>query len=277
MTDEAQDQPASREAGDQPMPHIDSGVPHSARIFNYWLGGKDNYPADREAGERFRETFPEIMDLARGGRQFLVRTVRYLAAEAGVRQFLDIGTGLPTANNTHEIAQRVAPESRIVYVDNDPLVLAHAQALLVGTPEGATDYIEADLDDPDAILLEAAKTLDLARPVAIVLMGILAHIDEHGRAVEIVRCLMDAIPSGSYLVVRDGTDTDPAYLEAITRYNKSGAVPYNLRSPEQIAAYFDGLELVEPGLVSCPLWRPDTMDIGTPVELAVLGAIARKP
>ena len=162
-------------------------------------------------------------------------------------------------------------------MDNDPLVLAHAQALLVGTPEGATDYIEADLDDPDAILLEAAETLDLTRPVAIVLMGILAHIDKHERAVEIVRRLMDAIPSGSYLVVRDGTDTDPAYLEAITRYNKSGAVPYNLRSPEQIAAYFDGLELVEPGLVSCPLWRPDSMDIGTPVELAVLGAIARKP
>jgi ubiquinone/menaquinone biosynthesis C-methylase UbiE len=268
MTDEARDRAAS---------HIDSSVPHSARIFNYWLGGKDNYPADRAAGDRFREVFPEIVDLARSGRQFLVRTVRHLAAEAGVRQFLDVGTGLPTANNTHEIAQGVAPESRIVYVDNDPLVLAHAQALLVGTPEGATDYIEADLEDPEAILTRAAKTLDFGEPVAIVLMGILAHVERYERALEIVRRLMDAVPSGSYLVVRDGTDTDPAYSEAIDRYNQSGAVPYRLRSPEQIAGYLDGLELVEPGLVPCPLWRPDPTDIGTPLELAVLGGVGRKP
>jgi len=268
MTEEARHRPASQ---------IDSSVPHSARIFNYWLGGKDNYPADREAGDRFREVFPEIVDLARSGRQFLVRTVRYLATETPVRQYLDVGTGLPTANNTHEIAQATVPESRIVYVDNDPLVLAHAQALLVGTSEGATDYIEADLDDPEAILARAAKTLDLSEPVAIVLMGILAHIEEYDRALAIVRELMDAVPSGSYLVVRDGTNTNASYSEAISRYNQSGAVPYHLRSPEEIAGYLDGLELVEPGLVSCPLWRPDTMDIGTPVELAVLGAIGRKP
>ena len=267
----------TNEAQQQLAPQIDSSVPHSARIFNYWLGGKDNYPVDRQAGDRFRETFPDIVDLARSGRQFLVRTVRYLAGEAGIRQFLDVGTGLPTANNTHEIAQQIAPESRIVYVDNDPLVLAHAQALLVGTPEGATDYIEAGLDDPDTILEQAAKTLDLTEPVAIVLMGILAHIDDYDRALAIVRQLMDAVPSGSYLVVRDGADTNDAYCEAIAGYNRSGAVPYNLRSPEQIAGYLDGLELVEPGLVSCPLWRPDTTDIGTPVEQAVLGAIARKP
>ena len=274
MTNQAQDGPATSSS---PSVQIDSSVPHSARIFNYWLGGKDNYPADRAAGDRFREVFPEIVDLARSGRQFLVRTVRHLTAEAGVRQFLDIGTGLPTANNTHEIAQGIAPESRIVYVDNDPLVLAHAHALLVGTPEGATEYIEADLDDPEAILTRAAKTLDLSRPVAIVLMGILAHIEEYDRALAIVRHLMDAVPSGSYLVVRDGTDTNAAYQEAISRYNRSGAVPYRLRSPEQIAGYFEGLELVEPGLVPCPLWRPDPTDIGTPVELAVLGAIGRKP
>lgn len=260
----------------QPAPRIDGSVPHSARIFNYWLGGKDNYPADREAGDRFRETFPDIVDLARSGRQFLARTVRYLAGEAGIRQFLDIGTGLPTADNTHEIAQRVAPESRIVYVDNDPLVLAHAQALLVGTPEGATDYIQADVNDPQTILRGAARTLDLTKPVAIVLMGILAHVDEYDDALAIVGRLIDAVPSGSYLVVRDGTDTDAAYREAINRYNQSGAVPYNLRSPEQIAGYFTKLELVEPGVVSCPLWRPESMDIGTPTELAVLGAVARK-
>jgi hypothetical protein len=266
----------SNEAQAPQLPQIDSSVPHSARIFNYWLGGKDNYPADREAGDRFREVFPEIVPLAHSGRQFLVRTVRYLTGEAGVRQFLDVGTGLPTANNTHEIAQRVAPESRIVYVDNDPLVLAHAQALLVGTPEGATNYIEADLADPESILAGAAKTLDFSKPVAIVLMGILAHIEDYDRAREIVRILIDAVPSGSYLVVRDGTDTNAAYLEAISRYNQSGAVPYHLRSHEQISGYLDGLELVEPGVVSCPLWRPETTDIGTPVELAVLGAVGRK-
>jgi hypothetical protein len=268
MTNEAQDRPAA---------HIDGSVPHSARIFNYWLGGTDNYPADRAAGDQFRGVFPEIVDLARSGRQFLVRTVRYLVVDTPVRQFLDVGSGLPTADNTHEIAQGIAPASRIVYVDNDPLVLTHAQALLAGTPEGATDYIEADLGDPEALLAQAAKTLDLSQPVAIVLMGILAHVEQYDRALEIVRHLMDAVPSGSYLVVRDGTDTNADYKEAISRYNQSGAVPYNLRSPEQIAGYLEGLELVEPGLVPCPLWRPDPADVGTPVELAVLGAIGRKP
>jgi plasmid stabilization system protein ParE len=252
-------------------------VPHSARIFNYWLGGKDNYAADQAAGDKFREVFPEIVDLARSGRQFLVRTVRYLAGAAGVRQFLDIGTGLPTFNNTHEVAQLTAPESRIVYVDNDPLVLVHAQALLVGTTEGATDYIEADLHDPGKILQGAARTLDFTQPVAIVLMGILAHISDYDQARAIVKRLLDAVPSGSYLVVRDGANINKAYEEAIRRYNESGAVPYHLRSPEQIAGYLDGLELVEPGAVSCPLWRPETTDLGTPIELAVIGAVGRKP
>jgi S-adenosyl methyltransferase len=260
-----------------PRPRIDTSVPHSARIFNYWLGGKDYYPADKAAGDRFREVFPEIVDLARSGRQFLVRTVQYLAGEAGIRQFLDIGTGLPTFNNTHEVAQRIAPESRIAYVDNDPLVLVHAQALLVGTPEGATDYIEADLNEPDEIIQGAARTLDLTQPVGVVLMGILAHISDYDQARSIVKRLLDAVPSGSYLVVRDGANTNEAYERAIRRYNDSGAVPYHLRSPEQIARYLDGLELVEPGVVSCPLWRPETADIGTPIELAVLGAVGRKP
>jgi hypothetical protein len=256
---------------------IDTSVPHSARIFNYWLGGKDNYPVDREAGERFKQTFPEIEDLARSGRQFLARVVRFLAGEAGIRQFLDIGTGLPTVDNTHEVAQRAAPDARVVYVDNDPLVLVHAHALLVGTREGATDYIQADLHEPDEIVAGAARTLDFSRPVALILMGILAHIDDYDEAVSIVRRLLDAVPSGSYLAVRDGADTNAAYSEAISRYNRTGAVPYHLRSPEQIARYLEGLELVEPGVVSCPLWRPGVTDIGTPVELAVLGAVGRKP
>jgi hypothetical protein len=256
---------------------IDTSVPHSARIFTYWLGGKDNFAVDREAGDRFRETFPDIVNLARTGRQFLKRVIRYLAGEAGIRQFLDIGTGLPTADNTHEVAQRVAPESRVVYVDNDPLVLVHARALLLSTPEGATDYIDADVHDPEKILAAAAETLDFTRPVAVTLMGILAHVGDYDEARSIVSRLMAAVPSGSYLVVRDGTDTDPAYVEAIRVYNASGAVPYNLRSPEQIAGYLEGLELVDPGVVSCPLWRPDADSSDAPPDAAVLGGVGRKP
>ncbi|GAA3779233.1 SAM-dependent methyltransferase [Plantactinospora mayteni] len=252
-------------------------MPHSARIFTYWLGGKDNFAADRDAGDRFRATFPEIVDLALIGRQFLQRTVRYLAGEAGIRQFLDIGTGLPTADNTHEVAQAVAPESRVVYVDNDPLVLVHARALLNGTREGATDYLDADVHDPEKIITAAARTLDLTQPVAITLLGILAHVADYHEARSIVTRLMDAVPSGSYLVVRDGTDTDQAYAEAIRGYNASGAVPYHLRSPDQIAGYFEGLELVEPGVVSCPLWRPDAGSPDAPQNAAVLGGAGRKP
>jgi hypothetical protein len=267
------DSPAS---GSQPKPKIDSTIPHSARIFNYWLGGKDNYAADRAAGDAFCEVFPEIVDLARSGRHFLARLVRYLSDEAGVRQFLDVGTGLPTVDNTHEVAQRAAPESKIVYVDNDPLVLVHAQALLTSTREGITDYVEADLHDPDAILREAGRTLDFTRPVAIILMGILAHVSDYDEARSIVKRLMDAVPSGSYLAIRDGVDTNEAYVEAIRRYNESGAVPYNLRTVEQITGFMDGLELVEPGVVSCPLWRPESAAIGTPIEMAVYGAVGRK-
>lgn len=258
------------------MGGIDDSVPHSARIFNYWLGGKDHYPVDREAGDKFVQTFPEIVDLARSGRHFLARVVRYLAGEAGIRQFLDIGTGLPTVDNTHEIAQRVAPEARVVYVDNDPLVLVHAQALLSSAPEGMTDYIEADLHVPDQIIEGAARTLDFDQPVALILMGILAHIDDYDEALSIVIRLLDAVPPGSYLAVRDGADTNREYSAAIDRYNQTGAVPYRLRSPAQIEGYFDGLDLIEPGLVSCPLWQPDAPDISTPIVRAVYGAVGRK-
>lgn len=258
-------------------PRIDASVPHSARIFTYWLGGKDHYPVDREAGERVREAFPGIVDLALAGRQFLGRTVRYLAGEAGVRQFLDVGTGLPTVDNTHEVAQRVAPDARIVYVDNDPLVLLHAQALLASAPAGRTDYVDADLRDPGAILEAASRTLDFSRPVALMLLGILAHIDDYDEARRIVRRLMDGLPPGSYLTVRDGTDTDEAYTAALRGYNASGAVPYHLRTPEQIAGYFEGLALVAPGVVPCPRWRPETADPWDKPEPALLGGMARKP
>ncbi|MCT9934664.1 SAM-dependent methyltransferase [Planotetraspora sp. A-T 1434] len=263
---------------DRIPPTIDSTVPHSARVWNYMLGGKDNYLVDRQAGERIRDIFPGMVDIARQSRYMLARAVRYLAGEAKVRQFLDIGTGLPTVDNTHEVAQRVAPQSRIVYVDNDPLVLVHAQALLTSTPEGATDYIEADVRNPDIILRAAAKTLDLGRPTALMLMGILGLVADHDEARSIVNRLMAALPSGSYLALYDGADTDPAYVEAIGRYNAgSGATPYTPRSPEQIARYFDGLELLDPGVVSVSRWRPEPSPWGDPPLVACAGGVARKP
>ncbi len=210
-----------------------------------------------------------------------MRAVRYLAGEAGVRQFLDIGTGLPSADNTHEVAQRVAPESRIVYVDNDPLVLTHARAMLTSTPEGVTDYVDADLRDPGKILEAAAQTLDFTQPVALMLMGILGHVGDYDEARSIVKRLMNALPSGSYLALDDGTDVvdKAAVEEAQGAYNESGAIPYHPRSPEQIAGFFEGLELVEPGVVSVPRWRPDpaTSRGGLPAELDAFGGVGRKP
>ncbi|GGO19222.1 hypothetical protein GCM10010116_38650 [Microbispora rosea subsp. aerata] len=265
-------------ADDPAVRRIDTSVPHSARVWNYFLGGKDHYPVDREAGERIHAVFPGMVDIARQSRQMLVRTVKYLAGEAGIRQFLDIGTGLPTVDNTHEVAQRLAPASRIVYVDNDPLVLVHAQALLTSTPEGATDYIEADVRDPGRILREAARTLDFTRPTALMLMGILGLVADYDEAREIVRTLLAALPSGSYLALYDGTDTDPAYVKALGGYNRgSGAVPYTPRSPEQIEEYFTGLDLLEPGVVTVSRWRPEDNPWGEPREVACYGGVARKP
>ncbi|WP_131743157.1 SAM-dependent methyltransferase [Actinomadura roseirufa] len=258
-------------------PEIDTTVPHSARVWNYLLGGKDNYPVDVAAGDRICEVFPGMVDITRHSRHMLSRVVRYLTAEAGIRQFLDIGTGLPTVDNTHEVAQRVAPESRIVYVDNDPLVLVHARALLSSTPEGATDYIEADVRDPDRILAEAARTLDFDRPVALMLMGIMGLVGDYDQARAIVDRLMAALPPGSYLAVYDGSDTDSAYVEAISRYNAgSGAVPYTPRSPELIAGYLSGLEMLEPGVVSVSRWRGEPNPWGEAPEVACHGGVARK-
>jgi hypothetical protein len=270
----------SFEASDQLPSEIDHNLPHSARVWNYWLGGKDNYPVDRDLGEAFIEVYPGITDLARGSRYFLGRAVRFLAGEAGIRQFLDVGTGLPTVDNTHEVAQRVAPESRIVYVDSDPLVLIHARALLVGTPEGATDYIDADLNDPDRIIAEAARTLDLTKPVALVLMQVLGHMPNHGedeQARSIVARLLNALPSGSYLALNDSTNTNPANVEATTRrYNESGTAPYYLRRPEQIIRLFEGVQLVEPGVVPIIQWRPDPNPFDTPADQGVLGGVGKK-
>jgi hypothetical protein len=255
---------------------LDVTVPHSARIWNYWLGGKDNFEVDRMAGDEFLTVYPLQLEKARACRQFLARTVRFLVG-VGVRQFLDIGTGLPTADNTHEVAQRAAPESKIVYVDNDPLVLTHARALLTSTPEGATDYIDANLHDPDTILARARATLDFDQPIALLLIGVLGHIEDYDEARAIVRRLLNGLPSRSYLVQCDGTDTSKAYLEAIQRYRDSGGVPYNVRTHEEIVGFYEGLELVEPGVVSIPRWRPEPPTMfGDPPEVDESGGVGYK-
>jgi SAM-dependent methyltransferase len=259
------------------MGEIDTSVPHSARIWNYWLGGRDNFPVDREAGDAYVETFPGIIDLARLTRQFLGRAVRYLAGEAGIRQFLDVGTGLPTVDNTHEVAQRFAPDARVVYVDNDPLVLTHAHALLTGTSEGATDYVEADMRDPGRIIEAAGRTLDLERPVALTLMGVLGHITDDDEAQTIVRELMAGLAPGSHLAIADGANTVPPELDtAQRRYDEGGSVPYKLRDHEQVSRFFTGLEILEPGLVPTPQWRPEVSEPGRLPEVQPLGGIGRK-
>ncbi|MBM7489282.1 hypothetical protein JOD64_000504 [Micromonospora luteifusca] len=255
---------------------IDTSVPHSARIWNYWLGGKDNFAVDREAGDQYRQVFPGVVDVARASRQFLVRSIGFLAGEAGVRQFLNVGTGLPTANNTHEVAQRIVPDARIVYVDSDPLVLAHARALLVGTADGRTAYIDGDLHDPAAVIAEAGKTLDFQQPVGLILSGVMGHVPDYETARSITRQLLASLPSGSYLSLNDGTSLISAEMQqAQDDYNDSGAIPYTLRSPDQIAGFFDGLELVEPGVVPCPQWRPDDA-VDTPADIDAFGGVGRK-
>ncbi|MET9920773.1 SAM-dependent methyltransferase [Streptomyces sp. NPDC006435] len=255
---------------------IDTSVPHSARIWNHWLGGKDNYPVDEQAGNAYSAVFPGITTVARSSRAFLGRTITHLVTEAGIRQFLDIGTGLPTVDNTHEVAQRIAPEAKIVYADHDPLVLAHARALLTSTPEGTTAYIDADLTDPDRILSVAARTLDLTRPTALILSNILGHIADHDQARAIVARLMGGLPSGSYLSVNDGSrGIDADYEQAQDAYNETGAIPYFLRPVDQITAFFDGLELLDPGVVSVPFWRPDPAG-PAPQPIGEHGGLARK-
>jgi hypothetical protein len=258
-------------------PKIDTSVPHSARIWNYWLGGKDNYPVDQKAGDAYTAVFPGIVTIARSSRAFLRRNITHLVSEVGIRQFLDVGTGLPTADNTHEVAQRIAPETRIVYVDNDPMVLTHARALLYSTREGATAYVDADVLDPDRILAAAAETLDLSRPTALILSNILGHIADYDQARSIVTRLMAALPSGSHLSINDGSrGVDPDFEHAQDAYNDSGAVPYNLRTVDQITAFFDGLDLLEPGVVPVTLWRPEPAS-PAPAPVGEHGGLARKP
>jgi S-adenosyl methyltransferase len=257
---------------------IDTTVPHTARVWNYWLGGKDNYAVDRAVGDEVMTAMPDVPEAARQDRAFMNRAIGHLTGQAdGVRQFLDIGTGLPTANNTHEVAQAVAPESAIVYVDNDPLIMAHARALLTSSPAGRTAYIHADLRAPDTILAAARETLDFDRPIAISMLGVLNHIlgDE---AYDIVGQLTAAVPTGSYLVISHPTAEvrGDEVEEAMRRWNEQGATPIRTRTPAEIARFFHGFELLEPGLVSLSLWRPNPSDVGSPEPVHGFGAVGRK-
>jgi O-methyltransferase involved in polyketide biosynthesis len=256
--------------GDEELPAFDPRVPSPARMWNFWLGGKDNFASDREAGQRIVEVLPSMPVIARFARLFLADAVTQLAAERGIRQFLDIGTGLPTADNTHDVAQRAAPESRIVYVDYDPVVLTHAQALLTSSPEGKTDYIQADLRDTETILEAAARTLDLTKPVAVILIGVLHFIPDSDDPAQVVARLMDALPSGSYLVIVHGaSDIEAeATAEAAQRYNAMSSATLTPRSREQVASFFGKLEVFPPGVVPLSDWG-----LPNPVEVAVGGLV----
>ncbi len=273
---------ADRWAGAVPdvelISRLDTGVPHIARVYDYCLGGKDNFAADREAAEDFIKAMPDIVQGVKDARAFLARAVGFLAGEAGIRQFLDIGTGLPTANNTHEVAQRMAPESRVVYVDNDPLVLAHARALLTSSPEGQTAYIDADLRDLDKILDVAGHVLDFSQPVAIMLIGVLHCIPDGDDPYGIVTRLMGAVPSGSYLVIgHPASDVQAAAsAKATSGLNTRLVEPVTFRPHAEVAKFLAGLRVLEPGLVQYPLWRP-LPGAESPRPVAAWCAVARKP
>jgi hypothetical protein len=258
-------------------PSFDTSVAHPARVYDYLLGGKDNYEADREAAEEIIAISPAVLPTVRANRAFLRRAVGYLAGEAGIRQFLDIGTGLPTAENTHEVAQAIAPECRVVYVDNDPIVLAHARALLTGTPEGATAYIDADVRDTGSILREASGTLDFSKPVAVMVLCVMQYVPDSAGPHQIVSRLMDAVPPGSYLTMSDTTrdiDTEQMTTGA-ARYNaRLGPSRFTPRSREEIAGFFGGLDLVDPGIVLLPQWR----GLANPaIPIPAYAGMGRKP
>jgi hypothetical protein len=257
---------------------FNTAVAHSSRVYDYWLGGKENYAADREAGEAVKAFYPGIVAAVRAQRAFLGRAVRFLATEAGISQFLDIGTGIPTSDNTHEVAQAVTPAARVVYVDKDPVVLAHAHALLNSGPGGMTDYIDADLHDTAKILNKAAATLDFAQPVAVMLLGILQMIPDDHDPWAIVTQLLSAVTPGSYLVIAhpasDVIATGPG-TEAERQYNQRAAEPITLRTHAQVSRFFAGLELLEPGIVPVDQWRPPAA--GKPRDdIGIYAGVGRK-
>jgi hypothetical protein len=261
-------------------PEINTSVAHPARVYDYWLGGKDNFAADRELGEAIIKAMPSTVLAARANRAFLGRAVRYLAAEAGIRQFLDIGTGIPTAGNTHEVAQSAAPDSRVVYVDNDPIVLAHARALMNSDPAGATAYIQADLHEPGTILADPAlaATLDLGQPVALMLIAILHFFTDQDKPRAIVTELLDALPPGSCLAVTHSTaDFSRGEISGVSEATRQAGVRYTPRGQAEVAAFFTGLDLVDPGVVPVLAWRPDGEQPEDPRAAYIYAAAGRKP
>ncbi|KLL12248.1 MULTISPECIES: SAM-dependent methyltransferase [Protofrankia] len=262
---------------EQPPANLNPDIPHVARIYDYLLGGRNNYAADRAVGEQIIAAVPDARASVLANRAFLSRSVHHLAAEAGIRQFLDIGTGLPSANNTHEVAQRAAPTTRVVYVDNDPIVLVHAKALLTSSPQGTTTYIEADLRNPDIILKKAATTLDLTQPVGLMLVAILHCVTDEDNPYEIVTTLLNAIPPGSHLILSHlASDIIPEEMRGLEKsVNESESENVTLRSHKQVLRFFDGLELLEPGLVPTTQWRPEPGADTTPMP--VWAGLARKP
>jgi O-methyltransferase involved in polyketide biosynthesis len=251
-------------------------------MYDYYLGGKDHFEADRVTAEKALESWSSVRTGVRENRAFLGRVVRYLAEEAGIRQFLDIGTGLPSANNVHEVAQSIAPESRVVYVDNDPIVLTHAKALLTGTPEGRTTFIQADLREPEKILSHPAtyEILDFNRPLALLLVAVLHFIPDSENPERIVRTLVDTLPSGSYVVASHVTpEHDPESVHGLEASYHAAGVPAQARSMEDLAQLvFDGLKLVDPGIEIISEWRPTaTGPRPTAIEVSNYGGVARKP
>jgi O-methyltransferase involved in polyketide biosynthesis len=258
-------------------PDIDTSAPHPARVYDYWLGGKDNFEADRQAAEAAMEIFPYTVQSARACRRYLARIVRHLATEAGIRQFLDLGTGLPSADNVHEVAQAAAPASRVVYVDHDPIVLVHARALLTSSPEGSTHYIDADLRDTGQVLAEAGRFLDFSQPVAVMLLAVLHFVTDEQDPARIIRTLMEPLAPGSYLALGHHTADIFPELEEFSRYLSRLNPDYTatLRTREQVEGLFGALELVPPGVVQISQWRPDSAyDAGLPA--ALWGGLARK-
>jgi hypothetical protein len=257
---------------------FDTTVAHPARVYDYWLGGKDNFAPDRDAARKVLEFNPAIVPGVRANRAFLERVVRYLVTQEGIRQFLDLGTGLPSANNVHEVAQAADPQAKVVYVDNDPIVLVHAHALLTGAP-GTVSYIDADITEPAAVLQEAAGTLDFGAPVAVLLLMTLQFVTGDDDPYALVRTLLDAVPSGSFLVIsHPASDVDESANEGTRTYNTMVSTSMARRSAQEVARFFDGLELIEPGIVQLPHWRPgpdDTVPVG--VQVPAYAAVGRKP
>ncbi len=257
------------------LPDFDPSVPNPARVWNYWVGGKDHFAADRDAAERVLQVMPYLREIARASRRFQCQAVHDLAAAGGIRQFLDIGTGLPTADSTHEVAQRVAPDARVVYVDYDPVVYAYAQALLTSSPQGSTDYLQADLRDTQAILAGAAQTLDFSRPVAVLLLAVVHFIPDSDDPYGAVRRLMAAVASGSYLVMHHAASDieTEAVAEGARRFNRNASAQITPRNRQQVERFFDGLVLTGGALAPLSQWA----DRGAAVGLAGYCGIGRKP